>query len=363
MGETLLVRYLRGGPGAGRGRANRENERRQTEGGLSGGLPGGEPRRKQVRLHQGREGGRRMVAGGAAVPAAAGDGRRRLRPGRSPGVSRLRNGRPAGPLPALDRGRAAAVAEQVEFTPTPKQMLYGHAGRAGPASWCRREGDRAVDGLGRGRVEGLARAAADRSGSSSAPSTSRWRTGKPTRSTRARTTGTATGARRSSTGCVAGGRTPSTTGWPARNGRSPPATGRARRARRAFLAGLDAFHAAGPCTTSSRASGSSSAATAATPVLLVQGPPGTGKSYSTAFAVFARLQGAMEARRDFRVFVSCKTHAATDVLLKNVLEVREKLRELRGRTTRALFATHFDARLLDVPALPGRPRTTRRPPA
>src|SRR6185369_10184076 len=87
---------------------------------------------------------------------------------------------------------------------------------------------------------------------------------------------------------------------------------------------------------------------ARTPVLLVQGPPGTGKSYSTAFAVFARLQGAMKEKRPCRVFLSCKTHAATDVLLKNMQEVREKLRELRATDTK-LFGKHFDARLLDVP--------------
>jgi hypothetical protein len=65
------------------------------------------------------------------------------------------------------------------------------------------------------------------------------------------------------------------------------------------------------------------------PLLLVQGPPGTGKSYGTAFALFARLQGAMQDNRTFRVFVTCKTHAATDVLRNNVLEVQDKLHELR----------------------------------
>ena len=48
------------------------------------------------------------------------------------------------------------------------------------------------------------------------------------------------------------------------------------------------------------------------------------------------------------MFVSCKTHAATDVLLKNVLDVREKLRELRGKSP-GLFGQYFDGRLLDVP--------------
>src|SRR4029079_17721650 len=92
-----------------------------------------------------------------------------------------------------------------------------------------------------------------------------------------------------------------------------------------------------------------------TPVLLVQGPPGTGKSYSTAFTVFARLQAAMRDGRECRVFLSCKTHAATDVLLANVLDVQNKLRELRDADPK-LFAAHFDARLLDVPLYRVAPR-------
>ena len=50
----------------------------------------------------------------------------------------------------------------------------------------------------------------------------------------------------------------------------------------------------------------------------------------------------------FRVFLSCKTHAATDVLLENVLEVQDKLRELQAADPK-LFEKHFDARLLEVP--------------
>jgi hypothetical protein len=115
-----------------------------------------------------------------------------------------------------------------------------------------------------------------------------------------------------------------------------------------FLAGLDAFHQAGHLHGFEVGKRSFVGGHGATPVLLVQGPPGTGKSYSTAFAVFARLQGAMQAKRPFRVFVSCKTHAATDVLLKNVLEVQQKLRQLRDAASK-LFRKHFDARLLDVP--------------
>ncbi|WP_435018571.1 AAA domain-containing protein [Tundrisphaera sp. TA3] len=115
-----------------------------------------------------------------------------------------------------------------------------------------------------------------------------------------------------------------------------------------FLAGLDAFHAAGHLHDFEVGKRQLVGGHARTPILLVQGPPGTGKSYSTAFAVFARLQGAMREERPFRAFISCKTHAATDVLLKNMLVVREKLVELWGKEP-DLFRSHFDARLLDVP--------------
>ena len=97
-----------------------------------------------------------------------------------------------------------------------------------------------------------------------------------------------------------------------------------------FLAGLDAFRQLGLLHDFEESKRQFIGSHARTPVLLVQGPPGTGKSYSTAFAIFARLQGAMQERRPFRVFLSCKTHAATDVLLANVLVVKEKLRELKA---------------------------------
>ncbi len=115
-----------------------------------------------------------------------------------------------------------------------------------------------------------------------------------------------------------------------------------------FLAGLDAFHQAGVLHDFEAGKREFIGGHGQTPVLLVQGPPGTGKSYSTAFAIFARLQAAMKEDRPYRVFLSCKTHAATDVLLKNVLEVREKLRQLRDADEK-VFGTQFDARLLDVP--------------
>ncbi len=122
-----------------------------------------------------------------------------------------------------------------------------------------------------------------------------------------------------------------------------------------FLTGLDRLREAGllhPFEESKRAyiGGHGDA-----PTLLVQGPPGTGKSYATAFAVFARLQGAMAAGQDCRALLSCKTHAATDVLLENVARVQELLRMLYARHPETM-AGCFDPRLLAVPLYRGRPR-------
>ncbi len=87
----------------------------------------------------------------------------------------------------------------------------------------------------------------------------------------------------------------------------------------------------------------------------MQGPPGTGKSYSTAFALFARMQGALAAGIPLRAIVSCKTHAATDVLLDNLLDVRRDLARFRDAAP-ALFAEYFDAQLLDLPLYRVQPR-------
>ena len=126
-------------------------------------------------------------------------------------------------------------------------------------------------------------------------------------------------------------------------------------AQRRFLDGLDALHAAGALHDFEASKREFIGEHGATPLLLVQGPPGTGKSYSTAFALFARLQGAIAANREFRILLSCKTHAAIDVLLQNVLEVRDLL---AGFSTShpAIFDAHFDRRLLDVPLFRLRPR-------
>lgn len=68
----------------------------------------------------------------------------------------------------------------------------------------------------------------------------------------------------------------------------------------------------------------------------------------------------MAAGRDFRAFVSCKTHAATDVLLAHIARVQGKLAEYRGAYP-DIFARHFDARLLDVPLIRLDPRESLSP--
>ncbi len=84
------------------------------------------------------------------------------------------------------------------------------------------------------------------------------------------------------------------------------------------------------------------------PLLLVQGPPGTGKTYATAFALLARVQGAMQAGIPWRGLISAHTHNAVNVALKDVHEAQQKLRAVQSESPQ-LFADFFDARLLDVP--------------
>jgi AAA domain/PD-(D/E)XK nuclease superfamily len=92
-----------------------------------------------------------------------------------------------------------------------------------------------------------------------------------------------------------------------------------------------------------------------TPILLVQGPPGTGKSYTTGFVVFALIQGAMAAGNAQRILVSCKTHAATDVLLEDIRQAKFFLQRIHLKHG-TLFRKYFDERLLDVPLFRFQPR-------
>ena len=73
---------------------------------------------------------------------------------------------------------------------------------------------------------------------------------------------------------------------------------------------------------------------------VVQGPPGTGKSTTSGMAIWARIQGAMAANLPMRVALGCKTHAATDVLLRATDNARERLRNFQQHdpeSFRAIF--------------------------
>jgi hypothetical protein len=126
--------------------------------------------------------------------------------------------------------------------------------------------------------------------------------------------------------------------WP-----STAATGQAR-----FLQGIDEFITLGELHSFEPTKRRFIGALGDARTVLVQGPPGTGKSYTTAFAIWARIQGSLAGGIPCRVVISCKTHAATDVLLRNVAEVQQRLRQLRLHYE-ARFDRYFDPRILDVP--------------
>jgi len=133
----------------------------------------------------------------------------------------------------------------------------------------------------------------------------------------------------------------------------------AAQAQARFLTGLNALHQADALHDFEPSKRDYIGGRGDAPVLLVQGPPGTGKSYTTGFAVYARMQGALDAGLDYRILVSCKTHAATDVLLRHIATVRERLRLLRLREPE-IFARYFDARILDIPLFRVEPTAEQR---
>jgi hypothetical protein len=134
----------------------------------------------------------------------------------------------------------------------------------------------------------------------------------------------------------------------------------AAKAQRRFLDGLDALDAAGALHDFEHGKRDFIGNHGGTPLLMVQGPPGTGKSYSTAFALFARLQGAMAAGIDFRILIACNTHSAIDVLVENLRTAKEKL-EKESKEHPGIFAQYFDARLLGVPLFRFKPKGTVHP--
>ncbi len=117
---------------------------------------------------------------------------------------------------------------------------------------------------------------------------------------------------------------------------------------RRFLDGIDAFTAAGHIHPFEPQKRRFIGELGDAGTVLVQGPPGTGKSYTTAYAIWARIQGARAGGLPYRVVISCKTHAATDVLIRNLAEVQHDLRRLH-RVFTEMFEAHFDPGILDVP--------------
>lgn len=127
-----------------------------------------------------------------------------------------------------------------------------------------------------------------------------------------------------------------------------------QKAQQRFMDGLDAFHRTGKLHAFDSNQRRFIALHGDVPTLLVQGPPGTGKSYVTAFALLARMQGALAADRNFQILLSCKTHAATNVLLEKLVAVQQQLRALQ-EVDPTTFAMYFDVRILDVPLYRLRP--------
>ena len=112
--------------------------------------------RQAVPAEQGAVRRVQVVAGRPAAAAAAGDGRRRLRPARSAAHVQPAGRRPAGAVPPLDRGRAAAGGRAEGVHADAEADALRPAGRTG-----RHRGDRegrcgpGQGGLCRGRVEGV----------------------------------------------------------------------------------------------------------------------------------------------------------------------------------------------------------------
>jgi hypothetical protein len=249
--------------------------------------------------------------------------------------------------PRLTVDSRLPVDEQREFAPTPKQLPYGMRADLVRLEVERRDG-RAVMAWAHVTF---------RTSSSSNPPGFAFRTGEmlPLEANRLYTldpdpnSWTGAWAAAIARDLIAGGQNTlyailAGSGRPAPNW--PPAF---HEAQRRFRDGLDALHAAGVKELGfEEGKRSYIGEHGGDGLLLVQGPPGTGKSYSTAFALLARFQGALACNRPLRIILSCKTHAATDVLIHNLADVQAQLRRL-SRSHPDIFTRYFDARVLDIP--------------
>ena len=272
-------------------------------------------------------------------------------------MSNLRDGDRLVLFPRWTVDERLPVAERKEFTPTPKQMLYGQ--RAELIRIVATEKDACGPGDGgvrRGRVEGVAWQRCARSRTSSRPINRPLEDGKLYTLDPCPNDWYGYWCGQVVEGLV---RRPAERAVrPAGDAARRPATAPGLPGQAAFLAGLDAFRDAGLLHDFEAGKREFIGGHARTPVLLVQGPPGTGKIVLDRLRRVRPAPGGDEGEAGpYRVFLSCKTHAATDVLLKNVLEVQEKLRELRdGRPEAVRQALRRPAaRRAALPGGPERP--------
>ncbi len=356
-GETLVVRYLEEDQEPGVAKANREHERRrQLREAYTAAYFAAHPDATKAQLTKAQQEETKWTQDGLRVwlrldPSAVECDLDELL-----ALSTLRPGAPLILAPRWSVDSRLAVAEQTPYTPTPKQLLYApradlveivvERDAAGLAVTARAlvalQGGRG-GAWSRGFVfAGFERPPLAGAGYTLDGDPNSWNGYWAAKVTE----GLRTGGRNTLYARLtdpAGARV----AWPIE-----AAAGQVR-----FLAGLDALRAAGLLHGFEASKRAYIGEHGADPILLVQGPPGTGKSYSTAFALLARLQGALAADRDFRVFLSCKTHAATDVLLTNVARAQGQLRALFAAQP-ALCEQFFDRRLLDVPLFRIMPRDT-----
>ena len=365
MGELPAGPVLRGRPGAGRGRAEPGERAAAAEaGGVCGGVPGREPG-QAVPAEQGAVRRVQVVAGGPAAAAPGRDRRASIATCTRPCcMSNLRDGDRLVLYPrwTVDERLPEDRAEGVHADAQADALRP--AGRTGPHRRHREgRGGPGHGGVRRGRVEGVPWRRLRRAATSSRRSTGRWRTASSTRSTRARTTGTPTGAPRSSSGlCDGAAERPLR---PAGRRRPPPGDGAGSPGQAAFLAGLDAFRDAG--LLHDFEAEQAGVHRRARPDAGAAGPGAARHGQESTRPPSPSSPGSRgRCRRSgpSGSFLSCKTHAATDVLLKNVLEVREKLRELRKRRPEAVRQPlrRPAARRAAYRVAPQRPAARRRDP-
>ena len=348
---------------------NRENERRQRmREEYAAAYRAAHPDAKQFQLHKEAVGGvqtgrRRGCGSGCAWRAATGS---TATCDEALALTTLQRGRPAGDVSPLDRGRAAAGGGADGVHADAQADALRHAGRTGAD-----RGDGSDGRAGRSRPSPRS-VMKDSRGGELRPPGLRLRGHQPAAGGRQalharpvpERAGTGSGAAQVVEGLwPAASRTPSTTGWPEeRPAARPEAAG--RRGKRGSWPGSMRSRRPGALHDFEPSKREFIGGHGRTPVLLVQGPPGTGKSYCTAFALFARLQGAMAGRPGLPGLP----------LLQDARGHRRAAGERAGGAGEAAGASAGSqpgavrratsiARLLDVPLFRVGPAATRRPPA